>query len=103
MKHNRPKDSGGFDQIEDVRTNQGSKATSAESKRDASHKSEMFSACFADAALGLSITDLEGRFLEVNQAYCAIAGYSEDELRGLDLQAITHPDDLSETISKLRA
>jgi PAS domain S-box-containing protein len=102
MKHKQHKDSGAFDQIEDARTNQGSKATSAESERAASHKSEMFSACFADAALGLSITDLAGRFLEVNQAYCAITGYSEDELRGLELQAITHPDELSETMANVQ-
>ena len=50
---------------------------------------------FRNATIGVAITDANGRFVEVNQAYCAITGYSPEELRELDFVAITHPDDQS--------
>ena len=37
---------------------------------------------FRNATIGVAITDANGRFVEVNQAYCAITGYSPEELRG---------------------
>jgi len=52
----------------------------------------------ANAAVGVSCTDLSGRFLAVNEAFCRITGYSADELCSLDYQSITHPDDLSENL-----
>ncbi len=45
------------------------------------------------APLGISITDLNGRFIQVNQAFCDIVGYSKEELRGMVIDDITHPDD----------
>jgi PAS domain S-box-containing protein len=48
---------------------------------------------FRNATLGVAITDEAGRFLEVNDAYSAITGYSLDELRERDFLDITHPDD----------
>jgi PAS domain S-box-containing protein len=48
---------------------------------------------FRTAAIGVAITDANGQFLEVNEAYSAITGYSPDELRELDFLAITHPED----------
>ena len=54
---------------------------------------ELFRASFEDAAIGMSLTDLEGRFVRVNKAYSALTGYSEQELRGLTFLDITHPDD----------
>ena len=50
---------------------------------------------FRNATIGVAITDANGRFLEVNEAYCAITGYSPEELRERDFLAITHPDDRS--------
>jgi PAS domain S-box-containing protein len=48
---------------------------------------------FRNATIGVAITDANGRFLEVNEAYCTITGYSRDELRERDFLAITHTDD----------
>ena len=62
---------------------------------------DRFRNAFAGAAIGLTITDVEGRFTHVNAAYCAITGYSEEELRGEHWQALSHADDL-EPASSLR-
>jgi PAS domain S-box-containing protein len=50
-------------------------------------------AIVAQAAFGLAVTDLRGRFLEVNEAYASITGYTVQELSQLDFPSITHPDD----------
>jgi len=65
---------------------------------------QLFKACFEHATIGFSITDLEGRLLEVNPAYCAITGYTDPELRlTLDYKTLTHPDDLAASGEKIRA
>jgi PAS domain S-box-containing protein len=43
-----------------------------------------------------------GRFLGVNPKYCEITGLTEQELLGRDFRGITHPDDLSDNLEKLR-
>jgi PAS domain S-box-containing protein len=48
---------------------------------------------FAGAATGITVTDLEGRFVYSNPAFCRTVGYSEEELRGTDFQSITVPED----------
>ncbi len=55
---------------------------------------ERFRRAFEDAPIGMAVSDLDGRFLEVNQALCAITGYASDELAGTTFSAITHPDDV---------
>jgi len=52
-----------------------------------------FREAFQDAATGVAITSINGRFLECNQAYCDMLGYSEEELRQLDFQQLTHSED----------
>ena len=64
---------------------------------------DLFRACFEHASIGFSINDLEDRLLAVNPAYCAITGYSEDELRSIDLKTLIHPDDLARHEQKLQA
>ena len=50
---------------------------------------------FAHAAAGVFITDLEGRLLEVNRAFCQMLGREEAELLGTLYQSVAHPDDLA--------
>ncbi|GMU51448.1 MAG: hypothetical protein AMXMBFR33_05940 [Candidatus Xenobia bacterium] len=50
-------------------------------------------AAFRDAAIGMNVVNLEGRFILANAAYCAMLGYSEQELLALDVASLTHPDD----------
>jgi PAS domain-containing protein len=55
----------------------------------------LFETAFRNAALGMDLTDDNGRFLQVNRALCEMVGYSEDELLGMRWHDITHPDDLA--------
>lgn len=61
---------------------------------------ELFRAGFSSAVIGFAITDLDGRFIEVNNAFGAITGYSPDELREIRILDITHPEDLSESLNQ---
>jgi PAS domain S-box-containing protein len=56
---------------------------------------ERFRNMFKAAATGIAISNVQGRFLEVNEAYCRMLGYTEKELLDRDFASITHPDDLS--------
>ena len=56
---------------------------------------QRFRRIFEQAATGVAITDLQGRYLEANRAYCEMLGYSEEELQQHDLLSLTHPDDRS--------
>lgn len=53
-----------------------------------------FTACFEHAEVGLSITDLDGRLLQVNSAFCSLTGYTESELLAVDFKTLIHPSDL---------
>ena len=54
-----------------------------------------------NAPVGIALVSLEGKFLRVNQALCAILGYPVEELLELDFQQITHPDDLDADLHHL--
>jgi PAS domain S-box-containing protein len=47
-----------------------------------------------DMTVGVAETDCDGRFVLVNDRFCAIVGRSTEELLRLRMQDITHPDDL---------
>ena len=51
-------------------------------------------AVFEQSAAGMSEADGTGRFLRVNDRFCAITGRSREELLRLRMHDITHPDDL---------
>jgi PAS domain S-box-containing protein len=50
----------------------------------------------AGAAVGLAITTPDGRFADVNRAFCRIVGYRANELRKLTYPQLVHPDDRAE-------
>jgi len=49
---------------------------------------------FSQTTAGIALSDLSGRFLEVNARYCQIVGRSAEELKGTRMQDITEPEDL---------
>ncbi|MCW3009783.1 MAG: domain S-box protein [Solirubrobacterales bacterium] len=55
--------------------------------------SALFETSFSGAPIGMCLVGLDGRFLRVNDALCALLGRSADELRGLGFEELTHPDD----------
>ena len=55
---------------------------------------ERFKKLFAEAPLGISVTDsLTGDFIDVNPMYAQIAGRTVEELLVMTWREITHPDD----------
>ena len=50
-----------------------------------------------NAPIGILTTDLAGKLLTVNPTLCTILGYTADELTGMTVRDITHPDDWSTT------
>lgn len=65
------------------------------------YRDERFRAAFAYATVGMAITDLSGKFVHANPAYCSLVGYTEEELLGMDLRSITFTDDLPSTGEQL--
>ena len=54
---------------------------------------------------GFWIVDMQGRFLEVNDAYCHLIGYSQDELLTMsipDVEAVERPEETARRIQKIR-
>ncbi|TVQ10998.1 MAG: EAL domain-containing protein [Leptolyngbya sp. DLM2.Bin27] len=58
-----------------------------------------FRAVFEQAAVGINQADVEGRYIQANQYFCDLLGYTQAELLTLRYQDITHPEDLTRTIS----
>jgi diguanylate cyclase (GGDEF)-like protein/PAS domain S-box-containing protein len=55
---------------------------------------ERFRRAFEDAPIGMGVADPDGRYLDVNQALCAITARSRAELCGQTAASLIHPDDL---------
>ena len=53
-----------------------------------------FRSTFSQAAVGIGLCDISGRYREINPRYCEITGYSEEDLLGRDFRELTHPEDL---------
>ncbi|ACB34855.1 multi-sensor hybrid histidine kinase [Leptothrix cholodnii SP-6] len=53
-----------------------------------------YRAAFEQAAVGMSETGLDGRWLHVNDRLCEITGYSRDELLQMRFQQVTLPEEL---------
>src|ERR1041385_7993883 len=50
-------------------------------------------AVFDQAAVGIAVSSLDGRILEINRKFADLLGYAPDELRGRTILDITHPVD----------
>jgi PAS domain S-box-containing protein len=53
---------------------------------------ERWRSVFENSAIGVALTDLNGRFLATNHVYQTIVNYTEEELRALCFLDITHED-----------
>jgi formate hydrogenlyase transcriptional activator len=53
---------------------------------------ERWRSVYENSAIGVALTDLNGRFLAVNRAYEKMLGYAEEELRKLTFLEITEED-----------
>ena len=63
-------------------------------ERRALHEAEArFRVAFQNAPIGMALTDLEGRYLQVNPALCRFLGRAEEDLLGATSRDVTHPAD----------
>lgn len=52
-----------------------------------------FRGSFENAAIGMSLVHIDGRYFKVNKALCKMLGYSAEELYCLNFRDVTHPED----------
>ncbi|MGH9436119.1 MAG: ATP-binding protein, partial [Terriglobia bacterium] len=64
---------------------------------------ELFKGAFQYSNTGMALVGLDGRYLQVNPALCAMLGYSEEELLNLDFDSLTHPEDKEPAMTLLHA
>ena len=62
---------------------------------------ELFRSAFDDAAVGMALNDLDGRFTQVNRSLCEMLGYTEAELLSRTFKDISHPEDLDVSVSRV--
>ncbi|MBD3187878.1 PAS domain S-box protein, partial [Candidatus Bathyarchaeota archaeon] len=58
-----------------------------------------FRDAFTHSPLGMAMVATDGRFLSINQRFCDLLGYGEQELLQSSFQDITHRDDMTENDS----
>jgi PAS domain S-box-containing protein len=63
---------------------------------------ERLRAMFNQAAVGIAVAALDGRFVDMNRKFSDILGYGSDELQRLTFLEITHADDLADTAAFVR-
>jgi diguanylate cyclase (GGDEF)-like protein/PAS domain S-box-containing protein len=72
--------------LHDITDRKASEAALAEAE-------ERFRTSFDEAPIGMILVNREGRILRANRAFGEIVGRRQDELTGLSVQELTHPDD----------
>ncbi len=63
---------------------------------------ERFRSTFEQAAVGIVHVTPDGRFLMINQRFCNIIGYMQEEMLTKIFQEITHPDDLNAYLERVQ-
>jgi diguanylate cyclase (GGDEF)-like protein/PAS domain S-box-containing protein len=54
---------------------------------------DVFATFFEQAAIGLALADLSGRYVRVNQVYAELLGQEPEDLIGVPFATVLHPDD----------
>jgi len=54
----------------------------------------LYHQAFIQAPIGMAFVSFEGLWMEVNEAFSRITGYSQEELYNHSIQEITHIDDV---------
>jgi PAS domain S-box-containing protein len=71
----------------------------AKTERALRESEEKFRGAFDNAGVGIFIRSADGKDREYNRAFCEMLGYSEEELKSMQLRDIAHSDDDPETTS----
>ena len=54
----------------------------------------LYEAVLADAPFGIVLVNQDLRLAEVNEAFCRMLGFKREELTGIPISEITHPEDV---------
>ncbi|HEV2018535.1 MAG TPA: PAS domain S-box protein [Gemmatimonadaceae bacterium] len=73
----------------------------SEVERALRESEELFGNAFRYSPHGMAFVSLEGRWLRANKSLCDLLGYSEEELRKMDFQTVTHPEDVAEDLAHI--
>jgi len=63
---------------------------------------ERFRSAFENAPIGMGMRDLEGRIIQTNPAYGKILGRRPEDLVGMSVNDLTHPDDREWSAAEMR-
>ena len=63
---------------------------------------ERFRGAFEDAPIGMALADPEGRLFRVNRALAHLLGYEPEDMLGMRISDITHPDDWANNRREMR-
>ena len=63
---------------------------------------ERLRAAFDEASIGMVLLDADGRYVKVNDAFCAIVGYPKAHIEGSHFAQLAHPDDVEQGLENLR-
>ena len=74
----------------------------SESDRRRREAQRQFEAAFSQAAVGMAMVGLDGRWLRANAVFCEMTGYDPETLYTLNFTDITHPDDLEANLESDR-
>ncbi len=72
-----------------------------EAEKKLRESEELFRATFEQAAVGIARVAPDGTFLELNQKFCDIVGYTRSQMLSLNFQDITHAEDLNADLDYL--
>ena len=61
---------------------------------------ERFREVFEYAPFGMCVTGTDQRYIKVNEAFCRMLGYSEEELLAKTWGELTHPDDVEPSLAR---
>lgn len=60
-----------------------------------------FKQAFEHSLIGMALISPEGEWKRVNKSLCQILGYTEEEMKAMTIQDITHPDDIKGSLDIL--
>ncbi|WP_437612277.1 diguanylate cyclase [Erwinia sp. V71] len=66
-----------------------------EEKKHITESENRFRNAMEYSAIGMALVSTSGNWLQVNKALCQLLGYDAPELKRMNFQQITHPDDLN--------
>jgi PAS domain S-box-containing protein len=72
-----------------------------EAERALRESEELFANAFRHSPHGMAFVSLDGSWLRANESLCEMLGYSEEELRRINFQTVTHPEDVGEDLTQL--